>query len=83
MWVFVVAACLLSAWVGGYISSEKGRDTGEGVALGILLGPLGVLVAALLPVKPQEIARPTRPVRTPDDDPYDARDLYAKRTMRR
>lgn len=82
MWLIVIGLAV-SAWIGGYVSVQRGRFPGEGIALGLLLGPLGVVAAALLPMKEQEIARPTRPVHTPDDDPYDARDLYAKRTMRR
>lgn len=44
--------------LGGYVSSEKGRDSTEGVMLALLFGPFGVLIAALLPSKPK--ATPTQ-----------------------
>jgi hypothetical protein len=40
----VVFACL-----GAYVASQCGRWVVEGVSLGFLFGPLGVLVVAVLP----------------------------------
>ena len=37
------------AGLGMYISNAKGREVGEGLLLGLCFGPLGVLIAALLP----------------------------------
>ena len=42
--------------VGRYISTQKGRDPVEGVALGCLLGPIGWIIAALLPEKSPDVA---------------------------
>lgn len=39
----------LMALLGGYVASQKGRSDWEGIGLGLLFGPLGVLVEALLP----------------------------------
>ena len=49
---------LLVGWVlmiglGMFVSAEKGRESGEGFILAFLFGPLGVLIAALLPSKVQ------------------------------
>jgi hypothetical protein len=45
---WVVGAVAL-AGVGCYVSAQKHRPVGEGALLGLVLGPLGVLLAALLP----------------------------------
>lgn len=37
------------AGLGSYVSAEKGRGPAEGFVLGLLFGPLGVVVALLLP----------------------------------
>lgn len=49
---FLVAIGFLAivmATLGGWIASQKGRETSEGVVLGFAFGPLGILVEALLP----------------------------------
>lgn len=54
---FVTISVILCAWVvafgalGGYVSVQVDRDPAEGLILGVLFGPLGVLVAALLPAQ--------------------------------
>lgn len=45
-WCIVGAIC---GFVGAYVSNEKGRPTSEGVVFGLLLGPIGILIAAVLP----------------------------------
>lgn len=40
---------LLCGLAGCYASNQRGRDFGEGLVLGLLLGPFGVIVAAVLP----------------------------------
>jgi hypothetical protein len=37
------------ACLGVYVASQCGRGSGEGFLLGLLFGPVGVIVAALLP----------------------------------
>jgi hypothetical protein len=37
------------AGLGAYVSSVRGRSPAEGAIFGLLLGPFGVIVAALLP----------------------------------
>lgn len=65
MVAFGVAAGIVGVWLacggmGGYVAHAKDRAPAEGAVFGLLLGPLGVLVEALLP----EGARPARaPVR--------------------
>jgi hypothetical protein len=52
--VFLVALVVgagVFAVLGAYISNEKNREPGEGVILGLLFGPLGCLIAAILPSK--------------------------------
>lgn len=40
---------LLMGVFGGWVASQKNRSGGEGFALGLLFGPFGVLIEALLP----------------------------------
>ena len=54
--VAVIFACF-----GGYVANQKGRDVGEGIMLGLLFGPLGVVVVALLPSKAKSAQDPTMP----------------------
>jgi hypothetical protein len=37
--------------LGGYVAVQKGRDQGEGCWLGVIFGPFGVFLEALLPTK--------------------------------
>jgi hypothetical protein len=43
-----ISAAVFSG-LGGWVATQKRRDTGEGMVLGLLFGPFGVLVEALLP----------------------------------
>jgi hypothetical protein len=45
--VFGLLTCVVSGGVGAYVARVKGRSEVEGAALGVLLGPIGVLVEAL------------------------------------
>jgi hypothetical protein len=47
--------CAVMGIVGRYIAAEKGRPSTEGLLFGLLLGPFGVLIEALLPT----VAAPT------------------------
>lgn len=59
--------------IGVYIAMQKGRSEGEGFFLGCLLGPLGLILAALLPnqERDEQPGKP-RPVKfresSPDED---------------
>lgn len=55
LWLFFAAIIfgVLGAWVAGH----KRRSGGEGLALGCLLGPFGVIIEALLPTQAAPIAR--------------------------
>jgi hypothetical protein len=50
--VALVAAWLICAGLGSYVAVQKGRGGFEGFFFGLLLGPLGVLIAALMPASP-------------------------------
>lgn len=54
VWLFFAAIFfgVLGAWVAG----NKRRSGGEGLALGCLLGPLGVIIEALLPTQSGPVA---------------------------
>ena len=43
--IFIVVWASLGIW----IAEQKGRGQGEGLILGALLGPFGVIIEALLP----------------------------------
>jgi hypothetical protein len=49
--LFIVLGVLavVFAILGRWVATQKGRQEGEGFALGCLFGPLGVLIVALLP----------------------------------
>jgi hypothetical protein len=46
IWVLVWVICV---FIAGFIAGAKGRSTLEAVALALLLGPIGLLIEALLP----------------------------------
>jgi hypothetical protein len=46
-----VLAWVASMALGGWLASRKGRSPEEGLMVGVLLGPIGPLVAALLPAQ--------------------------------
>jgi hypothetical protein len=49
--LLLIAIVALCTWGGGKITAGKGRGSGIGMFLGFFLGPLGVLIAALLSTK--------------------------------
>jgi hypothetical protein len=48
----VIAWCVIFGWVGSYVARQCGRKAVEGLVFGFALGPLGVIIVALLPHKP-------------------------------
>jgi hypothetical protein len=60
--VLLVIVGLAMGGIGAYISTQKGREGAEGFFLGFLLGPLGLLIAVLMPVQ-----TPRLPVRHRED----------------
>jgi hypothetical protein len=65
MWVAIVA-CAVSGFLGAYVAHQKGRPLFEGIVFGVLLGPIGLLIAACLPT------------RSVEGDPVMGRDLVAE-----
>lgn len=50
----IVAAYLaVFGWLGQWVATQCGRGAIEGLLLGMLLGPFGVLIEALLPKNPR------------------------------
>lgn len=45
----VVIVGIICAFIGGSMNSSKGRSYGEGFALGLLLGFIGLIIVAVLP----------------------------------
>jgi hypothetical protein len=82
--ILLAIVLVICAVVGYYISVQKSRDPVEGVALGCFLGPIGWLIAALLPtgtppaapVPSRHLARPAgsawspRPLSSLPDPPW-------------
>lgn len=54
-------ACLWGGF-GAYVANQKGRSEGEGMIFGALLGPIGLLIVAILPpAAPKVVYPPTVP----------------------
>ncbi|MDC0001476.1 hypothetical protein OAD81_04410 [Flavobacteriaceae bacterium] len=47
----IILLAILFGFAGKYIAEQKGRSSTEGILLGGLLGILGLLILALLPIK--------------------------------
>jgi len=72
VFVIVGIAALIFAYAGAYVATQKNREPLEGALLGGLLGPIGLLIAAVLPeglgpdsddqavVQPARLAAPRR-----------------------
>lgn len=66
------------AGLGYYVAGQRGRPEVEGVVLGFLFGPLGVLIVLLLPAgEPEPRASTPRPVRRASWD-YEEDDVDEK-----
>ena len=48
-WIILIAVTCLSVWACCKICQNKGISTGVGVALGLLLGVIGILIAYVIP----------------------------------
>jgi hypothetical protein len=55
--VLAIVWCITGG-LGAWVATQKYRDVGEGFILGLLFGPLGVIVEALLPTKPAAAPAP-------------------------
>ncbi len=47
--IFLLAICVACGFFGRYISAQKIRSPTEGWWIGFVLGPIGLLIVALLP----------------------------------
>ncbi len=56
---------IVIGWAGGFIMRAKGRSFGAGVALAMLLGSLGFLIALVIRERPGGIVHRAEP--PPDD----------------
>ena len=60
--VVVILVALLAwfafGWGGSYVARVKRRSTDEGFLFGFLLGPIGILIEALLPMGPETVDAP-------------------------
>ena len=68
----LIAIIAFAVWcatigLGAYIAAQKGRQPIEGLAFGLLLGPLGLLIEVLLP-DGQERASAEQDDPAPNDD---------------
>lgn len=71
LFVVVAIGWLTMAALGAWVADQKFRSMAEGFVLGLLFGPLGVIVEALLP-RPQPPG-PPRPRVTPAGEPREER----------
>jgi hypothetical protein len=68
IWLIAVGLTVCGA-LGAYVAAQKGREPVEGLVFGVLLGPLGVLVAGLMPTRDAQ-SPPHAP--QPDEEVRDA-----------
>jgi hypothetical protein len=68
--VFVGILAVAMGGLGAWIASQKQRDPSEGFILGLLFGPLGCLIEALLPSRNRGFGTSRRPS---DSDPTNER----------
>jgi hypothetical protein len=59
VWLYILAVSLVFALLGRWVAYHCGRRPREGLILGFLFGPLGVLLYFLLPKfpNPSELAK--------------------------
>jgi hypothetical protein len=65
---WLIAAGVIATWcacagLGAWVAGEKRRPAAQGVILGFLFGPIGVLILALLPNGERETPSPRPTVR--------------------
>ena len=62
-WLLLFGVFWMAIWggFGSYIASQKGREDGEGMIFGAILGPIGLLVIAILPEKRPSEVKPAMP----------------------
>lgn len=66
--VTVILLCFpVFAFFGGWVANQKGRDPFEGGMLGLLFGPFGVHIEALLPTDQDELATRKDRLRAADE----------------
>ena len=56
--VTIGIGAVICGGIGAYVAAQKRRAAAEGFLLGLILGPLGVVVAALLPTGDRPATRP-------------------------
>lgn len=61
----ITAGSILCALIGSWVAEQCGRRKVEGMILGFLLGPFGVILEALLPRIPLASQPPVRIVEPP------------------
>lgn len=71
LWLIGAAVALtVCGALGAYVAAQKGREPVEGLVFGVLLGPLGVIVAGLMPTRDAQSPPPHAP--QPDEEVRDA-----------
>ena len=68
----IIAICVASgvfAAFGVWVAAQKDRSLVEGAILGLLFGPVGVIVEACLPCPDRRVPEPLRPAPRPTPAP--------------
>ena len=83
MLLFAIAIGYLACFgfLGYYIAGQKNRQTIEGFVLGLLFGPLGALIVALLPTLPETTL--ISPRRSSDTNSSEAMERRARQAAKR
>jgi hypothetical protein len=77
MWLAVaVGWCVYFGGLGAYAAHAKGRNPVEGVTLGILAGPLGVMMVASFPHSHRESEVEDPAEHKVDADQWDMHEVY-------
>jgi len=78
--ISIVVVALAFAALGAWIASQKNRDGGEGFILGLLFGPIGVIVEAVLPTLSQPAPQPLEPAPQLTEEEKDRLESERRRT---
>lgn len=54
---YVIGGLVLCAFIGAMIVESKGRNPGIGLILGLLFGPIGLIIAAIISPNQEELDR--------------------------